>query len=99
MIFKAEIELFHNDFPYPEPYIYSNDLCLRFLTGEIFSKVGYGVECKTNILDKRVFDITLGKNYELDIGIYINVKHNKIRFVGKDARIQKFIKNQLKPPN
>ena len=36
IIFKAEIELFHNDFPFPDSYTYSNTLCLRFLVGDTF---------------------------------------------------------------
>ena len=34
--FSTDIELFHNDFAYPDPYVYSNDLCFNFLQGDTF---------------------------------------------------------------
>jgi len=68
LTFSAEIELFHNDFAYPDIFVYSNDICFKFLDGDTFTKLGYGVECRINPINKRIFDIKLGKNYELEIG-------------------------------
>ena len=79
--------------------LYSKDTFLRFLTGETYTNIEYGAECKIKPLNTKIFDLKLGQNYYLDIVMNNNFKYNKIRYVGKKKRIQKFFKNYLNSPD